>query len=96
MNKLSVRDSPYLFVIAMEALSRLLLKSWDGGFISGIKAMLGLKINLEKNEMIPVGDVDNVEDLACEIGCKVGKLPYSYLGLPLGASYKSGGNLGWG
>ena len=37
MNKLSVRDSPYLFVIAMEALSRLLLKSWDGGFISGIK-----------------------------------------------------------
>ena len=31
--------------------------------------MLRLKINLEKNEMILVGEVDN---LACEIGCKVG------------------------
>ena len=44
--------------------------------------MSGLKINLEKSEMILVGEVDNLEDLACEIGCKVGKLPSSYLGLP--------------
>ena len=51
--------------------------------------MLGLKINLEKSEMILVGEVDNLEDLACEIGCKVGKLPSSYLGLPLEALYKS-------
>ena len=53
------------------------------------EAMLGLKINLKKSEMIPIEEVDNVEDLACEIMCKVGKLPSSYLGLPLGASYKS-------
>ena len=46
---------------------------------------LGLKINLEKSEMILVGKVDNLEGLACEIGCNVGKLPTSYLGLPLGA-----------
>ena len=39
--------------------------------------------------MIPVGEVDNSEELACEIGYKVRKLPTSYLGLPLGASYKS-------
>ena len=38
--------------------------------------------------MILVGEVDNLEELACEIGCKVGKLSFSYLGLPLGASYK--------
>ena len=31
----------------------------------------------------------NLEELDCEIGCKVGKLPSSYLGLPLGASHKS-------
>ena len=48
----------------------------------------GLKTNLEKSEMILVGEVDNLEELACEIGCKVGKLSSSYLGLPLGASYK--------
>ena len=48
-----------------------------------------MKINLEKSEMIPMGEVDNLEELACEIGCKVGKLPSSCLGLPLGASYKS-------
>ena len=29
--------SPYLFVIAMEALSRLILKAQDGGFILGFK-----------------------------------------------------------
>ncbi|RVW89960.1 hypothetical protein CK203_036579 [Vitis vinifera] len=51
--------------------------------------MLGLKINLEKSKMIPVREMDNVEDLACEIGCKVGKLSSSYLGFPLGASYES-------
>ncbi|RVW85933.1 hypothetical protein CK203_035260 [Vitis vinifera] len=123
--------SPYLFVIGMEALSRLLLKAWDDGFILGFKvegkggggeetshllfaddtivfceaseeqltflccllmwfkAMSGLKINLEISEMISIGKMDNVEDLACKISCKVGKLSSSYLGLPLGASYKS-------
>ena len=44
--------------------------------------MLGLKINLEKSEMVLVGEVDNVENLACKIGCKVGKLSSSYLRLP--------------
>ncbi|RVW60969.1 hypothetical protein CK203_051348 [Vitis vinifera] len=82
--------SPYLFVIAMEALSRLILRAQVGGFISGFKVShVGVKINLEKSEMIPMGEVDNLEELACEIGCKVGKLPSSCLGLPLGASYKS-------
>ncbi|RVW79858.1 hypothetical protein CK203_041355 [Vitis vinifera] len=57
-------------------LSRLLLKSRDGGYISRFK------INLEKSEMVLVGEVDNVENLACKIGCKVGKLPSSYLRLP--------------
>ncbi|RVW77934.1 putative ribonuclease H protein [Vitis vinifera] len=49
----------------------------------------GLKVNLEKSELIPVGRVTDIEDLALELGCKVGGLPSRYLGLPLGAPFKS-------
>ena len=54
-----------------------------------VEAILGLKIILAKSKVIPVGNVDNVEDLAHELGCRVGALPSSYLGLPLGAQHKS-------
>ncbi|RVW70161.1 hypothetical protein CK203_057129 [Vitis vinifera] len=50
--------------------------------------MLGLKINLEKSELIPIGKVSNLEDLVGPLGCKVGALPTIYLGLPLGAPFK--------
>ncbi|RVW46672.1 Polyribonucleotide nucleotidyltransferase 2, mitochondrial [Vitis vinifera] len=48
-----------------------------------------LKINLDKSKLILVGEVPNVEELALWLGCKVGKLPTTYLGLPLGAPFKS-------
>ena len=51
------------------------------------EAMLGLKINLEKSE--PIGEVLNLEDLVRALGCKEGFLPSTYLGLPLGAPFKS-------
>ena len=35
-----------------------------------------------------VGRAENVEDLALELGCKVGVLPSSYFGLSLGAARK--------
>ena len=35
-----------------------------------------------------MGRVESVEDLASELGCKVGSLPSAYLGMPLGASFK--------
>ncbi|RVW92919.1 putative ribonuclease H protein [Vitis vinifera] len=44
----------------------------------------GLRINLAKSEIIPVGEVVEVEELAVELGCRVGTLPSQYLGLPLG------------
>ncbi|RVW37910.1 putative ribonuclease H protein [Vitis vinifera] len=44
---------------------------------------------MEKSEMILVGDAPNLEDLAGVLSCKVGSLPTTYLGLPLGAPYKS-------
>ncbi|WKA11259.1 hypothetical protein VitviT2T_028778 [Vitis vinifera] len=48
------------------------------------EAALGLKINLAKSEIIPVGEVVGMEELAVELGCRVGSLPSQYLGLPLG------------
>ena len=125
--------SPYLFVIGMEALSRLLNRAVDGNYLSGSKiaerdgvgtiishllyaddtllfcgankdqlkflswilmwfeALSGLRINLNKSEILPVGSVDNVQELAAELGCGIGSLPSSYLGLPLGANHKAVG-----
>lgn len=51
--------------------------------------IFGLKINLNKRELIPVGEVSNTKDLVRVVGCKVASLPSIYLGLPLGASFKS-------
>ena len=51
-------------------------------------AMSRLKVNLDKSEIIAVGRVENVEELALEFGYKVSQLPSSYLGLPLGARFK--------
>ena len=36
-----------------------------------------------------MGNVENVEELASELGCKVGSLPSTYLGMSLGAPFKS-------
>ena len=56
--------------------------------IWAVKAISGLRANLEKSELIPVGRVENVDELADEFGYKVGKLPSTYLGMPLGAPFK--------
>ncbi|RVW65713.1 LINE-1 retrotransposable element ORF2 protein [Vitis vinifera] len=96
--------SPYLFVLGMEVLSALLRRVVDGGFISGsrqdhiaylswilvwFEAASGLRINLAKSEVILVGEVEDIEVLVVELGCKVGTLPFVYLGLPLGAKHKT-------
>ena len=122
--------SPYLFVLGMEALSVMIDKAAEGGFISGymfkgrdnsvkqithllfaddtlvfckdtedqmthlcwilawFEALSGLKINLEKSSLLPVGRVEDVDGCALELGCKIGSLPTEYLGLPLGAKHK--------
>ncbi|RVW88494.1 hypothetical protein CK203_043831 [Vitis vinifera] len=53
------------------------------------EAMSGLRINLEKSELIPVWRVENIDDLALDFGCRVGNLSSTYLGLLLGAPFKS-------
>ena len=44
---------------------------------------------MQKNEMVSIGEVDDVHALAEILGCKVGTLPSSYLGMPLGALHNS-------
>ena len=39
--------------------------------------------------MFPIGKLDDVHALAEILGCRVGTLPMSYLGMSLRASYKS-------
>ncbi|RVW43437.1 putative ribonuclease H protein [Vitis vinifera] len=53
------------------------------------EAASGLRINLDKSEIIPVGEVEEIEAMAVELGCRVGSLPSHYLGLPLGAPHKA-------
>ena len=52
------------------------------------EAVLGLKVNLGKSELVVVGAVHNFELLVAVLGCKQGSFPMKYLGLPLGAKFK--------
>jgi hypothetical protein len=120
-----------LFVIVMEAFSRLIDKATNSRMLSGFsvgsldrapmkvshllfaddtlifceadpahlfhlrsiliwfEATSGLRINLDKSELVQVGEVPCLEALADILGCKTSKLPMKYLGLPLGAKFKS-------
>ncbi|RVW54908.1 hypothetical protein CK203_071538 [Vitis vinifera] len=54
-----------------------------------VQGLFWLENQLKKSELISVGRVDIINDLPLELGCKVGGLPSYYLGLPLGAPFKS-------
>ena len=53
------------------------------------EAFSRLRIYLDKSAILPVGKVENLNQLANELGCRVGSLPSSYLGLPLGSKLNS-------
>jgi hypothetical protein len=53
------------------------------------EAVSGLRINLGKSEIVPIREVEDVEELAHLLGCRVASLAMKFLGLPLGASYKA-------
>ena len=40
--------------------------------------MTGLKVNVLKTELVPIGEVDNVHALAEILGCRIGSLPMTY------------------
>ena len=52
------------------------------------EAITGLKVNVGKNEIVPIGDVGNLNALARTLCCKVGTLPMRNLGMPLRVHYK--------
>jgi hypothetical protein len=122
--------SPFLFVLVIEAFSKMISVVTSRGLISGFsvgssklnqvivshllfandtlvfcgandsqikhlgallvcfKAVSGLKVNLAKSALIPIGSMGDVDQLAGLLGCGTGTLPLKYLGLPLGASFK--------
>ncbi|XP_028101318.1 probable amino acid permease 7 [Camellia sinensis] len=57
------------------------------------EAVSGLRVNLAKSELIPVGEMATISVLVAIMGCKVVTLPVTYLGLPLGPSFKSKGTV---
>lgn len=57
--------------------------------VSYFEVVSGLKINLTKSELFQVGVECDIESLVWILGCKIGNLLATYLGLLLGASNKS-------
>ncbi|XP_028099863.1 uncharacterized protein LOC114299345 [Camellia sinensis] len=124
---------PLLFLLVIEALSRLLDKAMREGRLEGFvvgslagtllevshllyaddalifygaevvhvgylrcvllcfEMISSLRVNLRKSELILVRTVARLPVMAAVLGCKVSILPVSYLGLPLGASFKAKG-----
>ena len=66
-------------------LNQITFLSW---LLIWFEACSGFRINLEKSELILIGRVENINDLALKLGCKVGGVPSHYLGLPLEAPFK--------
>ena len=56
--------------------------------LTWFQAVSGLKVNLAKSSILPIGSMDNIQLLAGVLGCKVDAFPTTYLGLPLGAKFK--------
>ena len=74
------------FVFYKDSREQLVYLNW---ILMWFEALSGLKINLSKSALVTMGSVENLESLALKLGCKVGSLPTTYLGLPLGAKHNS-------
>ena len=57
--------------------------------MSCFQAFTGLKVNVGKSEIVPVGEVGNIDVLANILSYRVGSLPRKYLGMPLGTPFKT-------
>jgi hypothetical protein len=53
-------------------------------FLLGFEAVSRLKINFNKSEIVPVGDVPHIRDLVQILRCKQSDLPYALLGSSVG------------
>lgn len=62
-------------------------------FLRCFEAVLSLQINMAKSEIYSIGENCDIENLAWLLGCKIGSLSASYLGLPLGGKLQIKGNM---
>ena len=80
------------FPILQYADDTLLILPGDARTLFNLKGMLrsfsdsiGLKVNFNKSFLVPINMSDaRTSHLANAFGCKVGTMPFTYLGLPLG------------
>ncbi|XP_026459226.1 uncharacterized protein LOC113359869 [Papaver somniferum] len=81
ISHLQFPEDTLIFVDAKEEeVKRLLL------ILNSFEILIGMQLNSEKSTMINVGADEVVDSLALELGCKVEKLDFKYLGLPIGAT----------
>ena len=52
------------------------------------KAITGLKVNIGKSEIVPMGVIGSLNTLSSVLSCNVGQLTMTYLDMPLGAYFK--------
>ena len=72
---------------------KMLYLSW---ILLYFEALFGLRVNLEKSVILPVGNVENLNQLASELGLWRRVLPSTYLGLSFGSKLNSISVLGKG
>ena len=57
------------------------------GILNSFSESTGLKVNFDKSFMTPINvHPDKMDILSRTLGCQLGSLPFTYLGLPLGTS----------
>ena len=75
-----------ILVFCKDSEEQMVFLSW---ILLYFEALFGLRVNLEKSAILRMGEVENIDQLVGELGCIVGSLPSTYLGLPLGTRQNS-------
>ena len=57
--------------------------------LSCFQAFTSFKVNVGRSEIVPIGEVSNIHNLANILHYRMGSLPMTYLGMPLGTLYKT-------
>jgi hypothetical protein len=82
------------FPIIQYADDTLLILPGDARILFNLKGLLrtffdstGLHVNFSKSNLVPINmSIDRANHLASTFGCRLGEMPFTYLGLPLGTT----------